>query len=157
MFWRRRYELTAFVEIPYSEVYEGQVNSPLAWFLAAVMLFPAGVFGIDEPKFTPPQLEVMKVSQAWLDAFNHRDLETFSRYISDDYIGSTDDGILVTKARAVKWLSARPPEYEQRTDLHDVAVMVDGDTAIVNYLIQSRLGWGDTTIVIHLRRTEVFR
>ena len=133
------------------------MNSPHAWFLAATMLFPGGVFGVDEPRFTSQQLEVMKVSQAWLDAFNHRDLETFTRYIADDYIGSTDDGILVTKARVVKWLSTRAPEHEQRSALHDVVVMVDGDTAIVNYLIESLHGWGDTTIVMHLRRTEVFR
>lgn len=133
------------------------MSTPLAWFLAAVMSIFGSVSSSDEPKFTPQQLEVTKVSQAWLDAFNHRDLETFARYIADDYIGSTDDGILITKARAVKWLSTRPPEYEQRKDLHDVVATVDGDTAIVNYLVESLHGWGDTTIVVHLRRTEVFR
>jgi Beta-lactamase len=48
--------------------------------------------------FSPAQREVWDVSQAWLDAFNHHDLASFSRYITDDFIASTDEGDLLTKA-----------------------------------------------------------
>ena len=64
---------------------------------------------------------------------------------------------MTTKDRLVKWLSKRPPEYGQRKDMHDIQVHLDGDTAIVNYLITSLRGWGTTAIVNYLRRTEVFK
>jgi len=41
--------------------------------------------------------------------------------------------------------------------MHDIQVHLDGDTAIVNYLITSLRGWGTTAIVNYLRRTEVFK
>ena len=112
--------------------------------VASSAFFHGIVAGAEAPPLTVEQQEVVKLSQAWLDAFNHRDLETFASYIADDYIGSTDDGVLTTKDRLVKWLSKRPPEYGQRKDLHDIQVHLDGDTAIVNYLITSLRTWGDT-------------
>ena len=125
--------------------------------VASSAFFHGIVARAEAPPLTVEQQEVVKVSQAWLDAFNHRDLETFASYIADDYIGSTDDGVLTTKDKLVKWLSKRPPEYGQRKDLHDIQVHLDGDTAIVNYLITSLRTWGDTPIVNYLRRTEVFK
>lgn len=75
------------------------------------------------------------MSETWLDAFNHRELEVFARYVADDFIGSTDDGIFMTKARLLKRLATHPAEQEQRGDVRDVRVHVDGDSAIVNYLV----------------------
>ena len=129
----------------------------LSILVASLAIFHGTVAGAEAPPLTVEQQEVVKVSQAWLDAFNNRDLETFNSYIADDYIGSTDDGVLTTKVRLVKWLSKRPSEYQQRKDLHDIQVHLDGDTAIVNYLITSLRTWGDTPIVNYLRRTEVFK
>lgn len=103
------------------------------------------------------QADVLSTSRAWVDAFNHRDMVAFAAYIDETYLGTTDDGILITKDRLIKWLRARPPEYGQRSDLHDVQVRVSADVAVVNYLVTSRRTWGSTTIINYLRRTEVFR
>jgi len=92
-----------------------------------------------------------------LDARNHRDLETYASFMADDLIGSTDAGERVTKAWLVDWLSKRQPEDEDRTDLRDVHVHIDGDTAIVNYLITVLKGWGKTVVISNRRRTEVFK
>jgi len=121
-----------------------------------LLVMVAAAFGSDPPSLTEQQ-DVMKASQAWLDAFNHRDLQAFASYIADDYIGTTDDGVLTTKDRLVKWLSKKKAAYVQRSNMHDAQVRMDGDTAIVNYLITSKNVWGDTTIVLYLRRTEVFK
>jgi ketosteroid isomerase-like protein len=125
---------------------------------SAVMLFPACFFGGDGTARIPEQQEVWKVSQAWLDAFNHRDLDSFARYVADDFIGSTDDGLSMTKASLLKRLSIHPAAYEQRTNLRDVRVRVEGDTAIVNYLVTLIAGgYQNTTLVFQVRRTEFFQ
>ena len=134
------------------------MSSRYAWFLAVTMLFPMGVVGADGPALTTQQQEVMKVSDAWRDALNHRDLETFARYVADDFIGSTDDGIFMTKARLLKRLATHAAEQEQRSDVRDVRVHVDGDSAIVNYLVcLTEGGFESKPVSFQLRRTEFFQ
>jgi ketosteroid isomerase-like protein len=133
------------------------MSSRYRWFLATMMLFPMGVIGTNNPTLSNQQQEVMKVSDAWRDAFNHRDLETFAHYVADDFIASTDEGDLLTKTAFIQYLSTRPPKDVQKTDAHDFQIHVDGDAAIVNYLVTSLNTWGDTTLVFHRRRTEFFK
>jgi ketosteroid isomerase-like protein len=121
------------------------------------MLLPIGVVAADGPALTPQQQEVLKMSEAWRDAFNRRDLETFAHYVANDFIASTDEGELLTKTAFIQYLSARPPKDVQKTDAHDFQIHVDGDAAIVNYLVTSLNTWRDTTIVFHRRRTEFFK
>lgn len=111
---------------------------------------------VEAPSLTPEQQEVLRVSRAWQEAFNHRDLNAFARYVTDDFMASTDEGGLMTKEEMIQYLSARPLKYVQKRDAHDFQIRIDGDTAIVNYLVTSLNGWGDTTIEFHRRRTEVF-
>ena len=134
------------------------MSSRYAWILAVTMLFPMGIVGADGPTLTAQQQEVLKVSEAWLDAFNHRDLETFARYIAEDFIGSTDDGMLLTKARLLKRLATHPPDEEQRSDVRDIRVRVDGDVAVVNYLVTvSEGGFQPKALSFLFRRTEFFQ
>jgi ketosteroid isomerase-like protein len=128
-----------------------------AWFLA-VMFIPMGVVADDGPALTTQQQEVIKVSEAWRDAFNHRDLETFAHYVADDFIGSADDGIFMTKARLLKRLAAHSPEEEQRGDVRDVRARVDGDLAVVNYLVTvTEGGFQPKPLSFQFRRTEFFQ
>lgn len=106
---------------------------------------------------TSAEEEVLKVSRAWLDARNHRDLGTFAAFMADDYIGTTDIGERTTKEWLVDFLSKREPGDEQKVDLRDVKVLLEGDTAIVNYLITVRKGWGKTVVINNRRRTEVLK
>ena len=48
------------------------------------------------------QQEVWKTSQAWRYAFNRRDLDAVVRYLDDDFLGSADDGVFLSKARLLK-------------------------------------------------------
>src|SRR5438477_11090450 len=107
------------------------------------MSLPMRVLGTESPSLSTQQQEVMKASDAWRDALNHRDIETFARYVADDFIGSSDDGVVMTKARLLKRLATHPPEQEQRGDVRDVRVHVDGDSAIVNYLLSVTEGGFD--------------
>jgi len=110
------------------------------------------------PALTPEQAEVWKVSQSWLSAYNHRDLDTFARLTADDFIGSTDDGIFMTKAGVLKRLATHPPDADQRQNARDIRVRLDGDTAVVNYrfsLVEH--GFENQVLSFELRRTEVFQ
>ena len=129
----------------------------LAMIVASLIFLQVYVSASTAQPATAAEEEVLKVSRAWLDARNHRDLGTFAALMADDFIGSTDIGELTTKAWLVDFLSKRQPEDEQRTDLRDVKVHLEGDTAIVNYLIAVHKGWGKTVIINNRRRTEVFK
>ena len=87
------------LEVPMSSLY--------ASFLAVTMLFPMGVVAADGPALSTQQQEVMEVSEALRDAFNHRDLEAFAHHVADDFIASTDEGELLTKTAFIQYLSVR--------------------------------------------------
>ena len=129
----------------------------LAVIVALLIFLQVDMSASTAPPLTANEEEVVKVSRAWLDARNHRDLEAFAAFMSDDFIGSTDIGERTTKEWTVDWLSKRRPEGEQKVDLRDVQVHLEGDTAIVNYLITVRKGWGKTVVINNRRRTEVFK
>jgi ketosteroid isomerase-like protein len=117
-----------------------------------------GVVAADGPALTTQQQEVMKVSDAWRDALNHRDIETFAGYVADDFIGSTDDGIFMTKARLLKRLATHQADQEQRSDVRDARVHVDGDFAIFDYLVRlTEGGFESKPVSFELRRTEFFQ
>jgi ketosteroid isomerase-like protein len=134
---------------------EVAVSSRYAWLLAVMMVFPTGGVGTDRPALTAQQQDVLKVSDAWRDAFNHRDPERFAHYIADDFIGSTDDGIFMTKASLLKRLTTHSPEEEQRSDVRDIRARVNGDLAVVNYLVTvSEGGFQPKELSFQFRRTE---
>jgi len=134
------------------------MSRQFAWFLAVMMLLPMSVVGTDGPPLTTEQRDVLKVSDAWRDAFNHRDFETFAQYVADDFIGSADDGIFLTKARLLKRLAAHSPEEEQRGDVRDIRARVDGDLAVVNYLVTvTEGGFQRKALSFQFRRTEFFQ
>jgi uncharacterized protein (TIGR02246 family) len=129
----------------------------LATIVASLIFLQVYVSASTAQPPTSAEEEVLKVSRAWQDARNHRDLGTFAALMADDFIGSTDIGERTTKQWLVDFLSKRQPEDEQRTDLRDVKVHLEGDTAIVNYLITVHKGWGKTVVINNRRRTEVFK
>jgi ketosteroid isomerase-like protein len=127
-------------------------------FMAVMVLVTSAAFASDAPELTPEQKEVWKVSQAWLSAYNHRDLDAFARFTADDFIGATDDGIFMTKTRLINRISTHPPEADQRTNVHDVSVRVNGDTAVVNYRLSlAEEGFDSGKLIFELRRTEIFQ
>ena len=146
---------------------EVPMSSRCAWFLTVMMLFPMGVVGADEPaillapetpSLTRQQQEVWKVSQEWRDAYNNRDLDTIAHLTVDDFIGSTDDGIFMSKAGLLKRLSTHPPEADQRKNVRDVRVRVNGNTGVVNYRLSlTEEGFDNGRLIFELRRTEVFQ
>jgi ketosteroid isomerase-like protein len=134
------------------------MRSGYALFILSVVLSQGILRAQERPPLTPQQQEVWKVSQAWLDAYNHRDLDAFARLTADDFIGATDDGIFMSKAGLLHRLSTHPPEADQRKNVREVRVRVNGDTAVVNYRLSlTEEGFDNAKLIFELRRTEVFQ
>jgi Domain of unknown function (DUF3471) len=64
----------------------------------------------------------------------------------------------MTKARLLKKPATHPPEQEQRGDVRDVRVYVNGDSAVVNYLVSvTEGGFESKPVFFQFRRTEFFQ
>lgn len=63
----------------------------------------------DEAKLSPAQQEVLDVHNALRESALRRDMAAWSRYVADDCIFSTDDGVLNTKAQAIEHVGKLPP------------------------------------------------
>jgi hypothetical protein len=68
--------------------------------LAALCLFASTVFAQDSPNLSPVQQEVVDAHSARVEAGERRDYATWSRYMADDCIYSTDDGGIDTNVKA---------------------------------------------------------
>lgn len=127
-------------------------TSPLlAFCLSAVALCAA-----EPPKSSPAEQEVLDVRNALRETALKRDMVAWSRYVADDCIFSTDDGILITKAQFIKHIGKLPPEYDHSTNPRDYAVHLYGGTAIINFRLTTHEQFTDADIVSEQRQTETY-
>jgi len=116
----------------------------------------ATLWATDEPKFSPAEQEVLRVSQARRDASNRRDVVASARYVADDCIFSSDDGTLTTKAKYYEHMAKLPVAYDHSMNARELVVRLHGDTAVINFRITVREQFGDADIVSEQRRTETW-
>jgi ketosteroid isomerase-like protein len=100
--------------------------------------------------------EVLKVSQLRRDALNHRDADTFSRYTDNNYIGTADDGVVLTKSATIQRFQ-RTPWLEEADDRKAVRVQIEGDAAVINYQFTLSESFPQMKRVTHIVRTEFFK
>jgi len=105
---------------------------------------------------SPTEQELLNASAARRDAYNRRDFAAPDRYIADDCLISTDDGVLVTKAELLKHLKTLPTEYDRIADARDFIVRVHGSVAVVNLRSTAHEQCTDTDIITEQRRTETW-
>lgn len=110
----------------------------------------------EQPKLSPTEQEVLDVSQARRDASNRRDVAASARYVAEDCIFSSDDGVLVTKAEYYQQMESLPIEYDHSTNAREFVLRVHGDTAVINFRITTHEQFGDSDIVSEQRRTETW-
>jgi ketosteroid isomerase-like protein len=125
-------------------------------FLAALCLYASALYAKDQPKFSPAQQEVINAHEARTEAGNKRDEEAWSRYVADDCIFSTDDGIVRTKAQLMAHVGKLPPEYDHSMNSRDYLVHVYGDTAVLNLRLTGHEQFTDSDIVSEIRMTETY-
>ncbi len=94
--------------------------------LFVVLAIPAVTLATDEPRFSPAEQEVLNVSQARRDASNRRDVAGSARYVAADCIFSSDDGVVITKAKYYERLAKLPVAYDRSTNAREFVVRLHG-------------------------------
>lgn len=110
----------------------------------------------DAPKFSPAQLEVLKVRETLRQSALNRDMATWSRYVADDCIFSADDGTLQTKAQFIEHVGKMPAAYDRSENPREYLIHVYGDTAVVNFRLTGHEQFTDADIVSEERQTETY-
>jgi ketosteroid isomerase-like protein len=124
--------------------------------LSVALCMARGAKTSGQQKFSPAEQEVLNVSQARRDASNRRDMAASARYVAEDYILSSDDGVLVTKAEYYQHMEKLPVEYDHSTNAREFVLRLRGDTAVINFRITTHEQFGDSDIVSEQRRTETW-
>jgi ketosteroid isomerase-like protein len=125
--------------------------------LLVAFCIPASMIcATDEPKLSPAQQEVLNVSLARRDASNRRDRAALARYIAEDCLFSTDDGVVITKAQYLEHMGKLPIEYDHSTNPREFVVRLHGNTAVINFRTTAHEQFGDTDIIGQQRRTETW-
>jgi ketosteroid isomerase-like protein len=123
--------------------------------LVALCISAGMLYAQDAQKLSPAEQEVIKVNQVRLDAFNKRDLKTWSHYVADDCIFSDDDGALTTKAGMMEGFKM-PHDYDYGTNNGQSLVHVYGTTAVINFRATIHEKFGSADIVSEQRYTATY-
>ena len=130
---------------------------PIPCLLVTVCLLTSSVCAQDQPKFSPAQQEVLDARKARIEAGDKRDYATWSRYIADDCIYSTDDGEIDTdvKTHALeRW--KLPLAYDHGENPRDYVIHVYGNTAVINFRVTVHEQFTDADIISEQRYTETY-
>ena len=110
-----------------------------------------------QPKLSSAQQEVLDAQKARVEAGERRDYATWSRYVADDCIYSTDDGEIDTNIKAhtvERW--KLPLAYDHGVNLRDYVIHVYGNTAVMNLRVTVHEQFTDADIISEQRYTETY-
>ncbi len=124
--------------------------------LVAFCLSASLIQAADQPKFSPAQQEVLNLRNALRETALRRDMAAWSRYVADDCIFSTDDGVLNTKAQFIEHVGKLPPEYDRSVNPRDYVVHLYGNTAVINFRLTGHEQFTDADIISEQRQTETY-
>jgi len=125
--------------------------------LATLCLSASTICAQDPVKLSPAQQEVVDAHRARVEAGERRDYATWSRYVADDCIYSTDDGDIDTNVKAhtvERW--KLPVEYDHGVNPRDYAVHLYGNTAVMNFRVTVHEQFTDADIISEQRYTEIY-
>jgi len=129
----------------------------ILWLLVTICLFAIVTCAQDQPKFSPAQQEVLDARKARIEAGDKRDYATWSRYIADDCIYSTDDGEIDTNVKAhtlERW--KRPLAYDHGENPREYVIHVYGNAAVINLRVTAHEQFTDADIISEQRYTETY-
>jgi ketosteroid isomerase-like protein len=122
----------------------------------AICLLSITIYAQDQPKLSPAEQEVIKVSKARIEAASRRDIAALAGYFADDCILNTDDGTVISKAELMEHYRKPTAAYDRLVDPRDHIVHVYGNTAVVNYRVSGHEQFEGTDLVSEQRRTETW-
>lgn len=128
------------------------ITLPIIVFCVAA----SALYAAEPPRYSAAEQEVLKVRNTLRETALRRDMTSWSRFVADDCIFSTDDGTLINKAQFIKHIGKLPPEYDRSTDPRDYVIHMYGTTAIINFRLTTHEQFTDADIVSEQRRTETY-
>ena len=109
--------------------------------LALAVCFGLAAFtrpGVGNSKGSPSEDDFRKMEQNWLDAAAVPDLTTLRKMFSDDFMGTSFGGVVLSKTDVV------PPDgvsanHMPKSVLRDSTVRIFGDTAVLMGLVEMQV------------------
>jgi hypothetical protein len=138
-------------------VHKGQNMRSVMCLLGALCLSASTICAQGQPSLSPAQQEVVDAHRARVEAGERRDYATWSRYVADDCIYSTDDGDIDTNVKAhtvERW--KLPLEYDHGVNPRDYVVHVYANTAVMNFRVTAHEQFTDADIISEQRYTETY-
>jgi ketosteroid isomerase-like protein len=129
---------------------------PLLAALIIAGLPPARVQGA--AKDGDPGQDLKGMERAWGDAVVRRDAAAIDRILTDDYILTTPEGQLATKAQVLRIIrSPGDPSFVIKgVDLEEMSIRVFGDTALVSSRFTLKVETEGRIVETSFRHTDVF-
>lgn len=110
--------------------------------------------------------QLRKIVTEMVGAHARGDRAVFERYLADDYIGTTMNGVPWTKADVLKHLPSasatmkitlpEPPQEGVTFNMKDVKLHVFGDTVVMTYQFDYQTKVDRTPNLVSFRSTDVF-
>ena len=109
----------------------------------------------DLERLTPAERDVFGVANRMHDAFDRRDMASWSRNVESNCIFSSDDGILLTKNQIME-RGNLPHDFEYALNRREYTIHVYGKTAIVNFRLTVHEQFTGSDIISEQRMTETY-
>ena len=77
--------------------------------------------------------ELRKITNERISSIYRGDKTVFDRYLADNYVETSDDGTVQTKAKLMANFEPPPSSMKITFNIEDVQVSVYGDTAVMNF------------------------
>lgn len=128
--------------------------------LIAALIVAGGLCsqGQDATKGDDPRETLKRLEREWGDAIVKRDPATIDRIIADDYILTSPEGRLVTKAQILKTFRGPgdPSFVVMDVGLEEMTIRIFGETALVSSRFALKVQSEGRTIETPFRHTDVF-
>lgn len=111
-------------------------------------------FKADVNKVAEEEIKTMEFFLASL--LEKGDLQTYSGYVTDDYIRINQNGVIATKEQVLESMRVKPPAGTMIMKPHDLAVRIYGNTAILNGRLDIEIKKGDVITTTSSVFTKVF-
>jgi ketosteroid isomerase-like protein len=131
---------------------------PLAFLAALILVGLPAARGQDAARGGDPRQDLKSLEHAWSDAIVKRDTTAIDRILADDYVLTTPEGRLVTKAQILQtFRSPGDPSFViQGVDLAEMTIRVFGETALVSCRFTLKVQSEGRKVETPFRHTDVF-
>lgn len=135
----------------------GPVRS-LRWFAVLLLVSVASAAGVAQhhERKRVERAEISTLEQEWKQAQMAEDIPMMDHLLSDDFLGITASGQLVTKMQQLDRMRTRQFEI-RRFDMADTKIKISGNLAVVTSLVRLDAISSGAPLVGYFRYTRVYQ